>query len=169
VEVITYPVPETPVIQQQGDSLISQSSQGNQWYNNTGPIPGATGQVFYPAVENDYFVLVTNESGCISDTSNIIHFIFTGLDDLASSSEILVFPNPFHETLTVHLAQEIKKNIVVSIYNIMGNEMASYNFETTGLQEDIILSTGRLKSCLYLLKISDQKGNILLSKKIIKN
>jgi hypothetical protein len=168
IEVKSNPIPEKPVIMQAGDSLISQTEDGNQWHNSSGPVPGATEQVYYPAFEDAYYSIVTNEFGCISDTSNIIHFIFTGLKENYEDKGILIYPNPFNENLTVHFLQKPVEAITIKITDFSGIEVASFDFGVADLQEDIQLSTFKLKKCLYLLSIFDYEGRLLVSKKIIK-
>ncbi|MBE9491500.1 MAG: hypothetical protein IMY70_01330, partial [Bacteroidetes bacterium] len=75
VTVTVHPIPETPVVTQQGTMLISSAAFGNQWYNSNGIIPGATNQSYTPTVTDDYYVIVTSVFGCQSEQSNIYHFI----------------------------------------------------------------------------------------------
>jgi len=169
VEVISYPIPETPLIHQEGYSLISTSLEGNQWFDSNGPVGGATGQVFYPPVQDNYFVMVTSEPGCESDTSNVIYFLFTGIGEEASAPTIMIYPNPFDEKLIIHFNQNPETNIFVTITDILGSEVVSYKIEKTDLQDIIIISTKGLKNCLFLIFIKDTEGNILISKKLIKH
>lgn len=63
---------QTPIIYQQGDTLFSNMSSGNQWYNSAGAIAGATDDHLLANVNDAYYVINTNFFGCISDTSNEI-------------------------------------------------------------------------------------------------
>jgi hypothetical protein len=168
IEVNVYPVPQTPVIHQDGDSLISSASEGNQWYDNTGPIPGATGQVFYPPVEGDYFVAVMSEYGCMSDSSNIIHFLFTGYSEEEVEPAIMVYPNPFQEEINIHFIHTPLSNITLKIIDIMGKEIVYNKVVNTDLQELIIYPSRESKKGLYLISILDQNGDLLISRKLIK-
>jgi hypothetical protein len=168
VQVNSYPFPPIPVIYQQGDSLISNVETGNHWYNSSGMIPGATGQVFYPQVETAYFVIVTNEYSCISDTSNIIQFIFTGITEYLTYSDIILYPNPFTDIINVHFLNKPIQEITVKIFDITGLEIIEKHFESDEFQEDIQIQTHALKNCLYLFNISNHEGKLLVSKKIIK-
>src|SRR5690606_21668939 len=49
------PIP-TPVVTRQGLNLQSSVADGNQWYLNGFPIPGATGQTITPTESGDYSV-----------------------------------------------------------------------------------------------------------------
>jgi hypothetical protein len=168
VQVNSYSVPSIPVIYQQGDSLISSVETGNQWYDNSGMVPGATGQVFYPQVESDYFVIITNEYGCISDTSNIINFIFTSVTENITDNTITIYPNPFNDVINIHFATKPMQEMTVKIIDITGHEIIEKHIEPDESQEDILMPTPALKNCLYLFNIFDHEGRLLVSKKIMK-
>jgi hypothetical protein len=168
IEVIINPIPGTPVIIQAGDSLISSAAAGNQWFNDDGLIEGATGQIFYPQVEGNYFVLAGNSSGCISDTSNVIHFLFTGFNENSSPSPIIIYPNPFHDQLKIIFTQKPETGIKIRMTDILGKEVLSMTILKAELQECIIIPTSRLKNCLYLISVINQEGKRLISKKLIK-
>lgn len=169
IEVILNPIPETPVIMQEGDSLISPAAEGNQWFDNNGPISGATGQVFYPLVEDDYFAMVTNSSGCLSDTSNVIHFLFTSINEEVSAPTILIYPNPLQEQLNIIFLQKPETGIFIRIADMLGRVVAYKTIERPDFQENIILSTAELKKSLYLIEIWNLEGKLLISKKLIKH
>lgn len=168
IEVILLPIPESPVIMQEDDKLLSSSAQGNQWFDSNGPIAGATGQHFYPPVEEDYFVIVTNEEGCESDTSNIIHFIFTGIDEPSTVSAIHIFPNPFDDVIQIKLIPKPDSDIMISIKNLLGIEMAIYPISVTDLQDIININSSAIRNGIYLITVIDPEGKILASEKIIK-
>jgi hypothetical protein len=163
-----YPLPATPLIIQEGDSLISSAAEGNQWYDSTGPVQGAAGQVFYPPSEGLYYVIVTGESGCLSDTSNNIHFIFTGEHEIAAHYDIVIFPNPYNETINIRYNHVQDYHITVKLIDISGREVRNIHSVRIDNQHDMIISTHELINCLYLLTISDDHGNILVSKKLMK-
>lgn len=168
VRVIINPVPDTPVIQQEGDSLISSATEGNQWYNSSGPISGATGQVFYPPLECDYYVLATNSSGCISDTSNIIHFLFAGIDETPFQSAIKIFPNPFHDQLKIAFPFKPEAGTIIRLMDIQGREENHLIISRSDSEDIIIIPTKGLINCLYLISVYDPEGKMLISKKLVK-
>ncbi|MCX6155077.1 MAG: T9SS type A sorting domain-containing protein [Candidatus Kapabacteria bacterium] len=66
--------PSIPQITNSGDSLISSSLQGNQWFLDGALITGANSQVFIPLTGGNYTVQVTNNTGCKSQKSDIKFF-----------------------------------------------------------------------------------------------
>jgi hypothetical protein len=71
ISVVVNPLPPTPSITQRGDSLISNSAAGNQWFLNDTAIVGATGPIYRPLVPGSYSVAVT-QNGCSSPPSESI-------------------------------------------------------------------------------------------------
>jgi hypothetical protein len=168
VNLQVFLLPDTPEIFQAGDSLVSQSTQGNQWYTMTGPVAGATGRVYYPETEDDYFVIVTGENGCLSDSSNIIAFEFTGVEENQDNETISVFPNPFSDEIIILSQFLLKGEVCIKVFDITGSEVYSERIEKVDYQLIIDLHLIKLKKGIYLILISGKEGNILSSKKIIK-
>jgi len=78
INIITNPIPTTPVITQNADTLYSNSLTGNQWYDQNGILIGENNQDLVVTAPGNYFV-ITNQNGCISDSSNIISVNFAPL------------------------------------------------------------------------------------------
>jgi hypothetical protein len=86
-------LPPTPTITQNGDTMTSSASTGNQWYLNGTLIPGATGQI-YVAIQSGNYTCIVTLDGCGSAVSNILIVIITGTGDKNSAGTISVYPNP---------------------------------------------------------------------------
>lgn len=168
IEIISNPLPETPFVIQQGDSLVSDISAGNQWYSSAGIIEGATGQVFYPDSEGDYFDIILNENNCQSDTSNIIHFIFTKIEENETFSGILLYPNPANDFIMIHNSLKAPGIGKILITDLTGRKLNSITISGVDLVQDISISLEGMKNGIYLCHIWDFNGNFLVSKKILK-
>ncbi|MBP6872365.1 MAG: T9SS type A sorting domain-containing protein [Bacteroidales bacterium] len=164
-----FNLPATPVILQQGDSLISQADSGNQWYTLEGPVTGATEKVFYPETEDDYFVIITDENGCESDSSNIIHFIFTAVQEPVANGFFKVFPNPFGEKIIIQNKSGIKSEIIIILQDILGREIYRGTMKETDAQKIIDTSGLNLENGLYLIAVLDKECRLLSSSKLIKS
>jgi YVTN family beta-propeller protein len=77
VSVTVNPAPATPTVTASGTlalcsggsvTLTSSSTSGNQWYDGTTVITGATGQTYTATASGNYYVVVTN-AGCTSAPS----------------------------------------------------------------------------------------------------
>jgi len=167
VTVTVYPVPATPAISQQGNTLVSDATSGNQWYDSNGPIPGAVTQVFVPLATDDYHVIVTSGDGCSSDPSNTIHFIFTGLREITNGEHVNIYPNPFNKSFTIDYALLATSEIKISIYNTIGEELeviVDQPLKSAGTYR-LQVNTSHLDRGIYYCKIQTNKYNLV--KKLI--
>lgn len=71
ITVTVNPAPPTPTISQNGTTLTSSASSGNQWYLDGTLITGATSQNYTINQNGSYTVIVTSGS-CVSDTSTVL-------------------------------------------------------------------------------------------------
>lgn len=89
--------PEKPTITTDGSELISSSDEGNQWFDESGEIDGATDNRYRPGRDGAFTVAVTNDSGCVA-MSEV--FTFTGVEALGNS-RFEIYPNPANNQLTI--------------------------------------------------------------------
>ncbi len=151
IAITVFTTPLTPVITLTGDSLISDVTIGNQWYNlNTGLIPGADGKSYHPLQSGTYFDIV-NLIGCPSDSSNFIYISSTGINELNNYVKIKLFPNPNSGSFEVQSDEKIKKIEILDMQTLLIFNK-EYNSETL-ITFHIHLSRG-----IYLLKATTQKG-----------
>lgn len=159
-------VPETPEITVENDHLVSSSTTGNQWYNAGGPISGENGQTFYPTTSGSYYVAVSNEFGCDSEFSNIINFIFTGIEELVEN-QFKIYPNPCIDHFTLEFNIDTKSEISITIYNKLGQK-AGILMEKTNQDPgfyQLEFSNPDLDQGIYFIKI--ESSSFTMTKKII--
>ena len=156
VTVTVFPVPETPIINQEDNYLYSSAAEGNQWYDSNGPVPGATGQVFYPEATDYYYTIVTNQYGCGSNQSNVIYFILTGaeerLQDLVS-----LYPNPTAGRIYIQ-PENTNGFLEVDIRNSLNELILSARYDTGKERTGIDLSNH--PAGLYFIIIRTEEGSI---------
>lgn len=136
----------TVTITQNGDTLHSSVSTGNQWYNTLGPIAGATDSIYVVESEDDYYVVVTDANGC-SAMSNTIHVLPTIVAQDQFASMITVSPNPAHNYTVLNMGTLNKAQIEIVAVDgkVVYNTFVKKNIETISLNG---LATG-----LYTVKI----------------
>ncbi|MEI6764416.1 MAG: M4 family metallopeptidase [Bacteroidota bacterium] len=128
-----WPAPAVPVITQSNDTLFSDIPTGNQWYLNGTLIPGATG-AFYIAVANgDYYVINTDQNGCIADTSNLLNVTVTGIGEQAAAAGVSFFPNPSKGIVSYIINSKDGNTSVICLTDVTGRVV---------LSESISLHTG---------------------------
>jgi hypothetical protein len=167
VSVKINPIP-IPVIEQMGDSIVSSEIVGNQWYSSEGAIEGATGQVFYPEVEDLYYTIVTSEFGCISDPSDTVNFQFTGIPELLSANNIYIYPNPFKSSFNIHIKGEAKGNYILHIYDVYGRRIYSGKIFKDQSEYSKPVSLQSLRSGIYFVSIFSESGNLIYTCRIIR-
>ena len=161
IKVSIFPVPEIPVIEQKGDSLISSAENGNQWYNSNGAILGATGQVYYPSLEDTYYTIVTSYYGCASDTSNKIGFLFTDIAERPGESFFRVYPNPVKDELNIVLPEV--GSVLLKVLDVSGRIILESSIEG---KELIKVPFSEQQPGIYLISVQTQNDHSVF--KVIK-
>jgi hypothetical protein len=148
------PLPATPVITQSNDTLFSNVLYGNQWYNSSGPIIGATGNFYTPPSKDNFYVIVTDNNGCVSDTSNAIYYDVTGISTAFSDKgQIRIYPNPASDRITIENT-DANKCETISIYDTEGRILMNSPLNPGRHEKDIsFLARG-----IYFVKVLDEKG-----------
>ncbi len=160
-------IPNAPVITQQGALLLSDASEGNQWYNRHGPIEGATSQTYEPVTTDFYHATVRSSEGCESETSNEIYVGFVNTIDKALESTFNVYPNPFIDKLSVEFTLKAESGIKISLLSLLGSEMAViYNSASTNAGEHKLeFIPKNLKGGVYFIKF--EAGETVKLRKLI--
>jgi uncharacterized protein YcfL len=151
--------PSTPNISLNGNILHSDAEAGNQWYDQNGLISGATNQDYTVTVDGEYYVIVTLNN-CVSDASNILNVILTGIEFSESNKNVLVYPNPVSSELCIEYNQA-NENLSIQIINSMGEIVFSSYFKNK-----LTVQTNNFASGVYLLRIGNGKYHTF--KKFIK-
>jgi len=121
VVVVVFPVPETPVITQNGDTLVSSFASSYQWYFDGYTIEGATEQSLIPNQSGSYQVQTGDENECLSDFSEIFDFIFTGINVQNDLPDLKIFPNPTNGIFAIYSSELNNYNFRIWIEDIHGN------------------------------------------------
>ena len=69
-----------------------------------------------------------------------------------------IYPNPFQDVIHIKSKEEIAK---IELYNLIGQKIISMNNRNS-------ISTNQLQSGVYLIHITDSKGNALVEKVVKK-
>ncbi|MCK9203183.1 MAG: T9SS type A sorting domain-containing protein [Bacteroidales bacterium] len=155
--------PTAPVIYLAGDSLISNSSIGNQWFYNGNLIPEATNQVYHP-IQSGWYWDVVNRYGVQSDTSNNIYVTITGINEKESGT-VQIYPVPNQGRFTVSANRTVLSPCILSVYDQLGLKV---------YERKIIPSNGWIESQINLemlpvgiYTLSIKNAEIRFVKKII--
>jgi hypothetical protein len=155
--VIVNPIPEAPTITWDDEDflMISNAPEGNQWYFQGVPIPGATQQTYSPEHFYGYYWDVVTLNGCSSDTSNNLYLV-TGIPAGLLIDKLTIYPDPNDGMFTVKITTKTRKIFSFIIYNSLGVKI----FE----QDDIEVS-GTLEKLVNLKPVSNGVYSFVLLNK----
>jgi len=148
--IVENPTPVTPIITFNSNILHSNATNGNQWYNGSGSINGATGQSYIPTAVGNYYVIVSS-GVCSSDPSNTINVVLTGIEKTDFDKTINLYPNPTDGKATLSFKGEKPGKITVEVLNMKGQSMKIQKLEVSENQTEINLKG--LPKGTYFVKI----------------
>jgi hypothetical protein len=109
------------VITASGDALHSNTIEGNQWYDENGLIPGATGQNFLALEPGTYYVIVTS-GDCVSAPSNAIELLSVSANEAEANARFKIYPNPAGDELYVE-AIDPSEQVSYAIIHMYGQSI----------------------------------------------
>lgn len=153
VRVYVEQQPPTPVITVSQDHLESSVSNGNQWYNSQGLIPGATDHEYFPPTSDTYHVVINTTTGCSSNASNELEFEFTG-NKTEVETGFSVYPNPFTDKLYIKYTIQSAGDVKIVLYNSTGAEigMVDEGYKSAGIHQ-AVFDGKHLATGIYTCKI----------------
>lgn len=160
--VTVNPIPPTPVISLNGNVLTSSALAGNQWYNSSGIINGATNTTYTISSSDSYYSIVTLQ-GCNSDTSNLLNAEISGLSIPEIINNISIYPNPFSFSTTLQ-SDNLFQNVNLTVYNTYGQIVKQIN-NLSG--KTIVFQRDNLTRGLYLLQLTQDNKVITTDKLVI--
>ncbi|MCX6248366.1 MAG: S8 family serine peptidase [Bacteroidetes bacterium] len=158
--VTVSPVPPQPEISQQGDSLVSDAPAGNQWYDVSGSIAGATYPVYTPSVNGMYRDIVTL-NGCSSNPSEWINFVMTGISAV-SKSHIRIYPNPAIGSIRIEIYLERTSAVSISLMSLTGTNVKIVN--PGNLPKGVtkmVIDCNEIREGIYFLKVTTDSDSFV--------
>ncbi len=130
--VMVNEIPPTPVITIFGNLLQCNAADGNLWYLNGEPIPGATKQEYEATQTGRYYSIVTL-GGCSSAASNKVDFeVLSTKTKVMEGSDFQIYPVPNDGQFIVKCTDLDKTNLKIQVYNNLGMVV----YEKTEIQWD---------------------------------
>lgn len=134
-------IPPTPVISQNVNTLISDATTGNQWFDDNGPISGAVSQFYIVTANGNYFVVVSS-NGCYSDTSNVISITGVGINE--NEMTFSIYPNPATGRISLN---GIEPGGMIRLYDVAGKQLLELENKNNSLD------LSGISSGCYILEI----------------
>lgn len=169
ISITVNPNPPIPLIQQSSNILFSSSATGNQWYLNANLIAGATGQVYFPTVDGNYTVCVTDVNGCSSCSTPHSFTLISVTEDEQVPMQFSLsqnFPNPFNASTVIRYDLPIDGIVSLKVYDLFGGEVKTlvYGNKSAG-SHHIEFNASNLTSGTYFYRLTTE--NFTESKKFI--
>ncbi len=144
IPVTVHAIPVAPFITNAlvEQHLHSDATMGNQWYDQNGPIPGATGQDYFADTDGNYYVIVT-ENGCSSAPSNILTVFISDVRKVDWNLPVFLYPNPVTNELYIETPGN-SSFMEYEIHNALGvvNDKGEFS-------EKVKVETSRLAPGMY--------------------
>ncbi|MBN2166103.1 MAG: FG-GAP repeat protein [Marinilabiliaceae bacterium] len=150
--------PNTPIIAQFADTLLSTIDDSYQWYLNGVEINGATDSTFVIEHTGIYQVKTINKWGCVSDISVPESFIYTNINSNINSFK--VYPNPTSDIINVVGLNPSNENTII-IYDETGR-ICKQSVLNNG---NTLIDLKNLNPGYYFIELQKEKKTIKVIKK----
>ena len=130
-----------------------------EWYT------GETSEIITPNQDGDYWVIVTDGNGCLSDTSYfVVDWVHTSIEYF-NIDRLSIYPNPSRDIFNIEFTSLLRQNLEIRIINSIGDIVYLENLDnyTGDYNKDINLK--EFSKALYFLEIITDNG--VVNKKLI--
>ncbi|MFM9986105.1 MAG: FG-GAP-like repeat-containing protein [Flavobacteriales bacterium] len=134
-----------------GNSLIANEASSYQWFLNGNEIPGATSQAFEITQTGNYSVEITDGSGCI-DLSDELIVIYTRIGEIMHR-QVPIYPNPAKDFINLNSRDFTGSEVFLC--DVTGRMITSIGIQNAVNQ---IVDISAIPNGTYLLRTS--KGDI---------
>ena len=152
------------IISQLGMDINVNPTGGNMPYVyewNT----GETSQTIIPNQDGDYWVIVTDANGCLSDTSFfVVDWIHTSVEDF-NIDRLSIYPNPSRDIFNIEFTSLLRQNLEIRIINSIGEIIYLENLENYTGEYSKAINLKEYSKALYFLEITTNNG--VVNKKLI--
>ncbi|CAN5610385.1 hypothetical protein BH11BAC1_BH11BAC1_02690 [soil metagenome] len=151
--ITVFPAPPPQSIIQSGDTLFALPGAGTyQWYFNGNIINGATNYFYVAPTSGDYNVVATDANEC--EVEAAVFNVTAGLQSTVDSQQLMVFPNPVEEELSISNLQNATTS--VSVYDMIGKKVYSTEeISGSGIHRgQLTVDCRLLPSGLYYIEIA---------------
>lgn len=139
------PLPDKPIINRTGDSLIVANVTGNfEWYRN-GQIFNVGLNYIRTSLEGNYTVKVINNDGCENESDV---FLLTSTNE-AENNSVIIYPNPASDKIWIKPSLNLLNASSIRVFSIDGrNYPVFYNGEN--------LDVSHLRNGYYIMVLTDK-------------
>lgn len=139
----------------------SSSLYSFQWYNQSGPITGATNPDYTAPANGQYYIVLTDQWGCVSQSPNIT--LTNGIDETLLENSVMIYPNPTSGAFALDVGRQTTDAKQITIYNVYGE--CVYSTSDIGHQSSVI-DLSFQSDVIYFLRV-EMEGAIVNRKIVI--
>ncbi len=116
----------------------------------------------------DFSNILFNDGSNVRSLFEVKNLIITDVPNLTSNSEeISIYPNPARDAFNIKFYSNKNVNSIISLYDMLGNEIYSTAIETySNSSSNILINSENLEQGIYYIKI--QQGENVYWEKIVK-
>ena len=152
------------IISQVGLDIKANPTSGSMPYVYEWSTGEITGQIT-PLVDGDYWVIVTDANGCLSDTSFfVVNWIHTSVEDF-NIDRLVIFPNPSRDIFNIEFTSLLRQDLEIRIINSIGEIVYIENLKNYIGQYKRQVNLKEYSKALYFLEITTNDG--IINKKLI--
>jgi hypothetical protein len=154
--------PKNVTIEVKGDSLVSNYTDGNQWYFNQSMLTGSTTQAI-TATKSGIYTVEATLNGCT--TSATREMIVAGTEHEAIA--VSVYPNPVVNELHIEVPATNRELNTFRLINAAGQPVGTIELQREGSNWTGTFDMKRFASGVYIIQSTDAASTVEV--KIIKN
>lgn len=151
------PLPATPVISQEADTLSTTQYTSYQWYLDGTTMLG-TDSAQTASATGAYTVVVTNVEGC-SATSAAYNYVVTSIESNQATAVLTIYPNPSNGIITIAANNAI--DATVFVYNVLGKLIVTK--QLNGISSNTIDLSAQANGSYFVVFKTDKEA---ITKKI---
>ncbi len=132
------------------------------WYFNGSPISGATSQSYTATQNGDYYVIVTNASGCEGQSNTVTINSVGILNPVLPIISLNIAPNPSEGLFHLSSNASVQGKTSIEVLNVLGQSIYQNTISTTGIALDQWIDLRNESDGLYLLAVTTNEQRIVV-------
>lgn len=144
---------------------VEKSADGN-WFTSIGTVKKNDVYQFIdksPFIGTNYYRIKA-----IDVSGKIVYSKVAGIIYNPSSLMLSIYPNPVADELSVVLKANLPENFIVQITGLNGQTVYKKELSLSNETRKLSVDMDRLSGCVFLVKVTNSKGQVLRIEKIIK-